>query len=164
MAIEKFDYIESQADAEELIAEFGQVGAIVRTTVVPPPNEWTPGVEIAVYHPIKVAVLPIDLQDAGKDIDGTLIKSSDKQVLASVVGFNITPTTTDLLLVDGEWVDGEYLGGTAYSVQRCNTLAPAGTPVMHDMIVRGGGLWIAPEFTASFDFTYPANSQYIALL
>lgn len=134
--VEKFDYIESQVDADELIEEFGQVGAIVRTTMAPPPNEWTPGVETTLYHPISVAVLPIDLQNAGKDIDGTLVKASDKQVLTSVVGLSVTPTTTDVILLDGAFVGDDYLGGTAYTVQRCNTLAPGGTRVLYDMIVR----------------------------
>ena len=132
---EKFDYIESQQDAEELIDEFGQVGAIPRTTMGPPPDDWTPGVEVTVWHPLKVAVLPIELQDAGKDIGGTVIKASDKQLLASVVGLAITPTTTDVIVLGGEFVDGEYVGGETYTVLRCNTLAPAGTPVMHDMVV-----------------------------
>lgn len=132
--VEKFDYIESQADAEELIAEFGQIGAVVRTTMGEPPNEWTPGAEVTVYHSINVAVLPVELQDAGKDIDGTTIKSSDVQVLASVVGLLITPATTDTLLVDGAFAGDVYEGGRALTVLRCNTLAPAGTPVMHDII------------------------------
>lgn len=133
---EKFNYIESQADAEELIAEFGQIGCIPRTTQTPGAEPWDPPTETTVQHPITIAVLPIELQDAGKDIDGTLIKASDKQVLASVIGLTITPTTTDTLLIDGEFVDGEYQGGTSYTILRNNTLAPAGTPVMHDMIVR----------------------------
>ncbi|MDF2797519.1 MAG: phage protein [Devosia sp.] len=131
---ERFNYIESQADAEELIAEFGQIGAIPRTTFEPGPNPWTPGGEVTVYHAIKVAVLPIELQDAGRDIGGTLIKSSDAQILGSVLGLTITPTTTDTILVDGAFNGDVYEGGRALTVIRCNTLAPAGTPVMHDII------------------------------
>lgn len=131
---EKFDYIESQADAEELIAEFGQIGAIPRTTFVAGPNEWTPGSDVTVYHRINVSVLPIELQDAGKDIGGTLIKSSDVQILASVVGLAVVPTTSDTVLVDGAFNGDVYEGGRALTVVRCNTLAPAGIPVMHDML------------------------------
>lgn len=133
--VEKFDYIESQQDADELIEEFGQIGALARTITGPPPNEWTPGEETTVHHPVKIAVLPIELQDAGRDIDGTLIKASDKQVLASVVGLSITPTTTDILLIDGAFVGDEYQGGKACIIVRCNTLSPAGIAVLHDMIV-----------------------------
>jgi hypothetical protein len=134
--VEKFDYIESQADADELIAEFGQTGAIPRTTMGPPPNEWTPGEEVTVYHQVNLAVLPIELKNAGLDIDGTLIKASDKQILMSVVGLAIEPTTTDIVLVNGTFVGDEYQGGEAYTILRCITLAPAGVPVVHDLLAR----------------------------
>lgn len=134
MAVEKFDYIESQQDADELIEEFGQVGAIPRTVMGPPPNEWTPGEGTTVYHAIKVAVLPINLQDAGKDIGGTVIKATDVQILGSVSGLLITPTTTDTILVDGAFNGDVYEGGRSLTIIRCNTLAPAGVPVMHDML------------------------------
>jgi len=136
MAIEKFDYIESQADADELIEEFGQVGAVPRITFgePDPATPWIPGEEVMVYHRINCAVLPIELQDAGRDIGGTLIKSSDVQILASVVGLSITPTTTDTILVDGAFNGEVYEGGRALTIVRCNTLAPAGVPVMHDIL------------------------------
>ena len=135
MAVEKFDYIESQADAEKLIAEFGQIGAIrrqERTGGVP----WDPesGTMNDVDHPCTLAVLPIDLQDAGRDIGGTVIKASDVQILGSVAGLSITPTTTDTVLVDGAFNAGVYEGGRALTIIRCNTLAPAGVPVMHDIL------------------------------
>lgn len=135
MAIEKFDYIESQADANELIAEFGQIGAIrrqERTGGVP----WDPesGTLTDVDYPCTLAVLPIDMKDAGRDIGGTVIKSSDLQILGSVIGLSITPTTTDTVLVDGTFNGAVYEGGRALTIVRCNTLAPAGVPVMHDML------------------------------
>ena len=132
---EQFDYIESQADADELLREFGQVGAIRRFTNVPGPNPWDPPIDTTVDYPVTLAVLPIDLKDTGRDIDGTLIKSTDLQILASVVGLPFAPSTTDILLINGAMVDGGYVGGSAYIVLRNNTLAPAGVPVLHDMIV-----------------------------
>src|SRR5690606_1009059 len=125
---------ESQADADELIEEFGQTGAIVRTTIAPPPNDWTPGVETKVYHAIKVAVLPVELQDAGRDIGGTVIKSSDEQILGSVTGLTITPTTADIIMIDGAFNGDVYEGGRALIIVRNNTLKPAGVPVVHDML------------------------------
>lgn len=53
-------------------------------------------------------MLPVDLKDASRDIDGTLIKASDKQVLGSPVGLSIAPTTTDVILLDGAFVGEEY--------------------------------------------------------
>lgn len=130
-----FDYIESQADADELLQEFGQVGAIRRFTSVPGPDPWDPPVDTTVDYPVTLAVLPIDLKETGRDIDGTLIKASDLQILASVLGLPFAPTSTDIVLINGAMVDGAYEGGAAYIVLRNNTLAPAGVPVLHDMIV-----------------------------
>lgn len=135
MAIEKFDYIESQTDADDLIEEFGQIGAIARTTMGPPPNDWTPGEETTVYHAVKVAVLPINLQDAGKDIGGTLIKSSDQQALISPKGLSVEPTTTDIVLINGEFVADEYQGGEAWIAVSMKPLAPAGVTVLYDAVL-----------------------------
>lgn len=132
--VEKFDYLESRDDADELLQEFGQIGAIRRTVSVPGPDEFTPGTEIDMDTPITVAVLPIELQDVGRDLAGTLIKSSDKQLLISAKGLEIEPATTDLVLVDGGFVGAEYQGGTPYMLVRSTPLAPAGVVVMHDAI------------------------------
>lgn len=132
--VEKFNYLESQQDADELLQEFGQIGAIRRTVSVPGPDPFTPGSEVDLDTPITVAVLPIDLQSVGRDIEGTLIKASDKQLLISAKGLSIEPVTTDLVLVDGAFVGEEYQGGTGYTLVRSNPLAPAGVVVMHDAI------------------------------
>ena len=129
--VEKFDYIESQADADELIEEFGQIGAIPRTLMGPPPNEWTPGEETTTYHPIKVAVLPIN----ERDVDGTLIKAGDQQALISPKGLTIEPTTTDIVLINGAFVGAEYQGGEAWIISSLKTLAPAGVTVLYDAVV-----------------------------
>lgn len=134
--VEKFDYIESQADADELIAEFGQIGAIPRATFgePDPSTPWKPGGEVTIFHRINCAVLPINLQDSGKDIGGTVIKSTDEQILGSVVGLAITPTTTDTIMVDGAFNGDIYEGGRSLTIVSCKTLAPAGVPVMHDIL------------------------------
>lgn len=130
--VEKFDYIESLDDADELIEEFGQVGAIPRSTSTPGPNPWDPPSEVTVFHAVKVAPLPINLQDAGKDIGGTVIKSSDQQVLMSPKGLAIVPTTTDILLLDGSFVGDEYVGGVAWTLISAKPLTPAGIVVLYD--------------------------------
>jgi hypothetical protein len=122
---EKFDYAGAANDADELLQEFGQTGAIRRVVTLPGPNEWTPGETIATDHQVTVALLPVDLQDVGRDVGGTLIKSTDLRALVSPLGLAIEPTTTDAMLV----------GDHAYTVVRCNQLAPAGVVVLYDMIV-----------------------------
>lgn len=130
--IEKFDYLESQQDADELIEEFGQVGAIKRTVVTPPPNDWTPGTEVSAYHPIKVAVLPIE----EKNVDGTLIMAGDQQALISPLGLTVTPQVGDIILVNGEMDGEEYVGGDTWTVFTMKTLAPAGIVALYDAVVR----------------------------
>ncbi|KKC39509.1 hypothetical protein WH87_04755 [Devosia epidermidihirudinis] len=134
MAIEKFDYTEAARDAAELLQEFGQIGAIRRFTEVPGPDEFTPGTQVEVDYPIIVAVLPIDLQNVGRDMDGTLIKADDKQLLISPDAAALKPTTTDLVLIDGAFAGASYVGGTIYSLVRCNALAPAGRVVLYDAV------------------------------
>ncbi|MFD1944731.1 hypothetical protein [Paradevosia shaoguanensis] len=133
--VEKFDYLQSQQDAEDLIAEFGQIGAIPRSVSTPGPNPWDPPTNVTTCHRVTVALLPIDLQDVGRDISGTVIKASDQQALVSPVGLAIVPTTTDILLVNGEFVGNEYVGGEPWIVSAAKMLAPAGVPVLHDLIV-----------------------------
>lgn len=69
-------------------------------------------------------MLPFNLHDAGKDIGGTLVKASDKRILVSVEGLTITPTTTDHVVT----ADG------VYTIVKNSTLAPAGIPIIHDIV------------------------------
>lgn len=128
---EKFDYLESQADAAELIEEFGQTGAIRRTVVTPPVNNWEEGVETTTFHPVTVVTLPI----SEKRIDGTLILSGDKQVLIALDGLTITPAVGDVVMFNGSFSAGVYTG-EAWTIQKLDTLAPAGAVVMYDAVAR----------------------------
>lgn len=129
--IEKFDYIESEQDADEIIEEFGQVGAIQRTVIKPPPNDWTPGEEVTTYYAIKVVPLPIE----EKNIDGTLIKAGDQQALISPKGLTITPEVSDILLINGAFEGGVYTGGQAWMISLLKPLGPAGLVVLYDTVV-----------------------------
>jgi hypothetical protein len=128
---EPFDYIESQADANELIAEFGQTGAIPRTVTTPPPNDWTPGTETTTYHAVTLAVLPID----EKRIDGTLILTGDRQVLIALDGLAIAPAVGDVIMFNGSFSEGVYTG-EEWTIAKLDTLAPAGLTVMYDAVAR----------------------------
>lgn len=119
-----FDYAKSAATADRLLKKFGQTGAIRRTSSSGGSNPWAPESTTTVDHPCTLAVLPINLQDAGKDVGGTLIKASDKRILVSVEGLTITPTTTDHVVTS----DG------VYTIVKNSTLSPAGIPVVHDIV------------------------------
>lgn len=125
-------YAEMQGVASELLTEFGQIGAIPRTVITPPPNSWTPGTETTTYHAATMAVLPID----EKRIDGTLILSGDKQVLIALDGLTITPAVGDVVMFNGALVAGVYTGGEAWTIAKLDTLAPAGVTVMYDAVAR----------------------------
>ncbi len=128
---EPFDYIESQADANELIAEFGQTGAIPRTVTTPPPNDWTPGTETTTYHAVTLAVLPID----EKRIDGTLILSGDKQVLISAQGLSIDIVAGDIVMFNGSF-SGDVYTGEEWTIKDPGRLDPAGVTVVYDAVAR----------------------------
>lgn len=129
---EKFDYLESQQDADELIEEFGQVGAIRRTVIVPPANPWDEAEEVVTDYPVTLAILPMD----EKRIDGTLILSGDRQALMSRQGLSITPVVGDIVLFNGSFVASVYTGGEAWTIRKLDALAPAGTVVLFDAVVR----------------------------
>ncbi|MET3649077.1 hypothetical protein [Phyllobacterium ifriqiyense] len=71
----KFDYARAQATALRLLDKFGAAGSIVRDMPGSGP-EWDPSKPVPTSFPCTMAVLKFD----NKDIDGTLIKATDKKV------------------------------------------------------------------------------------
>lgn len=124
-------YAEMQGVASELLTEFGQIGAIPRTVVTPPPNNWTPGTETTTYHAVTLAVLPMD----EKRIDGTLILTGDRQVLIALDGLTIVPAVGDIVMFNGSFSEGVY-AGEEWTIAKLDTLAPAGVTVMYDAVAR----------------------------
>jgi hypothetical protein len=68
---------------------------------------------------------------AQRDIDGTLIKTGDQQLLMSVFQTNGSamplPTTADQIII----------GSTTYTIQPSRKVDPAGTVVLYDLHIRG---------------------------
>ena len=128
----KFDYNRPKATANRLIDRFGQVGAIRRTVITHPENNWEEGTETTTYHAITVAILPMD----EKRIDGSLILTGDRQALMAMQGLSITPVVGDIVLFNGSFVASVYNGGEAWTIKKLDTLAPAGTVVLFDAVVR----------------------------
>jgi hypothetical protein len=124
-------YGNMQGVANKLLAKFGQGGTIPRTVIAPPPNSWTPGEEVTTFHPVKLAVLPID----EKRIDGTMILTGDRQVLIAIDGLTIVPVVGDIVMFNGSFSAGVY-AGEEWTVAKLDTLAPAGVSVMYDAVVR----------------------------
>lgn len=129
--VEKFDWLESQQDAEELLAEFGHTGAIPRTVIAPPPNNWTPGEETTTYHPITVFVWPVD----ESRVDGTTILAGDWQALISTDGLTITPEIADIVMAEGAFVEDEYVG-QSWVIAHIKPYGQGGVRVMYECVVR----------------------------
>lgn len=119
LPVAKFKYADMALTAAELIAEFGQTGALRRTTSdgdVFNPTQTTTD------HACTFAVLDY----AKKDVDGTLIKQTDQMVYLSTSGLSVTPETTDRLIV----------GGAVMTIVNVKPMSPAGTVVFWELQVR----------------------------
>lgn len=90
-----FDYAEMRDVAEELIEEFGQIGAVTRIAS-PDPVYGGDGTE-TVYT---AKLVPVAYK--AHEIDGTVIQSGDVQIYISSVGLAITPIPGDLADCNGK--------------------------------------------------------------
>lgn len=89
-----FDYVEMQETAAELIEEFGQVGAIKRTT---PPDPILGGDGTTTSYPATLVPMTYD----ARYVNGTTIISSDRQIYVSAVGLAIVPAVGDVVTAGG---------------------------------------------------------------
>ncbi|EJN04237.1 hypothetical protein [Phyllobacterium sp. YR531] len=117
----KFNYDRAQATALRLLDKFGQAGSIVRDMPGNGPI-YDPGEPVPTPYPCVAAVLAIEL----KDVDGTLVKSTDKTAYVASKGLAIEPTTIDRLMFNGK----------SYTIVKVAPLQPAATIVYHKLFVR----------------------------
>lgn len=104
-----FDYAEMRDVAEELIAEFGMTGAIRRSTQSGP--SYDPVVTDTDYA---CQLVVMNYED--REVDGTLILSTDKKIYISTQGLSITLERSDKIFAEG----------VAYSIEKLKPLSPAG--------------------------------------
>lgn len=109
-------YEEMRDVAEEMIAEFGTTGAIRRTVQSGP--SYDPVLTDTDY-PCKLVTLEYD----DRDIDGTLVLSTDKKIYVSTQGLSITLDKSDRVIADGK----------AYAIERLKPLSPAGIVVFWEV-------------------------------
>lgn len=117
----KFDYARAQTTALRLLDNFGQAGSVVRDVPGGGP-EWDPGEPVPTPHACTLAVLRFD----NKDIDGTLIKATDKKVYIAAKSLPIVPVTTDKLMI----------GGLSHTIVRVMPLNPADINVYFEVQAR----------------------------
>ena len=115
-------YAEMAQVADEILREFGATGMVSYKTRS---GEYDPDLgdypEVEVTQDCTAAVFPVDQ----KLVDGTTVLATDEQAYLSAVGLSI-PEPTHVLT----------LGGVAFTVIRVKNLAPAGTSVLVELIVR----------------------------
>lgn len=112
-------YKRLQRTAQQLIAKFGQVGTIRRTTTSGPTYDPETTVE---DHPCKLVVL----EYADANVDGTLIRGTDKQVYVSTDGLPVAIAQSDKIVV----------GGSEYSIERLKPLSPSDVVVYWEIQAR----------------------------
>lgn len=111
-----FDYGRSRAVAERLIAKFGTTGAIRRSVKTGP--DYDPEITDTDYS---CTLVTLEYDD--RDIDGTLVLSTDKKIYVSTQGLSITLEKSDRVIADGN----------AYAIERLKPLSPAGLAVFWEV-------------------------------
>ena len=112
----QFDYARSRATAERLIAKFGTTGAIRRSVTSGP--DYDPEITDTDY-PCTLVTLEYD--DA--NVDGTLIRKTDKMIYVSTAGLSITLAESDKVVAAGE----------VYAIENLKPLSPAGIVVYYEV-------------------------------
>lgn len=117
-----FDYVESRADADELIEDFGQLAYVRRATLGGP--AWEP-TETTVDYPTFAARVAFTQKQIAQ---GNVLDNDQRWLVAagSLVAVAIEPTVPDKLIV----------GGVALPILRVDPVNPAGIAVMFDCHIR----------------------------
>jgi hypothetical protein len=118
-----FDYDEIAADADELLAEFGQ--SCVLTSITDGaynPETGEAGTSMT-PHPVTAAIFAYPQ----RYIDGSLIRTGDKRALVSAVGLTVNPKPGDTLT---------DAAGAVFQLIDAKAAAPAGVAVLWILQVR----------------------------
>lgn len=116
---ETFDYSDAKADADALIAEFGQSGVLRRQATSGPAHN-----PVITTEDFACTFVVEDYR--AQEIDGSRVLVTDKRAILKAGGLAIVPTTSDKLVV----------GGVAHSIIRVETLAPGGTTLLWQLQIR----------------------------
>ena len=117
-----FDYAAAAADANALIRDAGQLGAIRRPGAMTGPS-YDPEPGPPTDHPARFVLLRYKTME----IDGTRVQASDRKALVAPGGLTVEPTLSDQLV---------EADGTVWSIVRVEPLRPAETTVLYTLQVR----------------------------
>ena len=119
-----FDYSPLAELAAGLLLEFGQMVTLTRTVpgTYDPVTGATTG-DVEQTQTARAALLDYSLQESGaKFADGSMIRTGDKKCLIEAHGLAWAPDETTILTDSA---------GVAWQLERIQTVAPAGTAVLH---------------------------------
>lgn len=107
-----FNYARPVATAKRLISRFGQ--SVTQHVTTGGAGSWPP-TETETDYTLEAAVLDY----RNRDVDGTLIKATDKRVIVSTEGMTVTLDSAHKLTI----------GGVKHSIINVRELNPGGTVV-----------------------------------
>ena len=116
-----FNYARAQATALRRLEKFGQAGSVDRDVPGSGPV-YDPGEPAPTSYACTLAVRKFD----NKDIDGTLMKATDKKIYITAKGLAIFPVTKDRLMI----------GGLSHTIVSVMPLNPAGINVYFEVQAR----------------------------
>lgn len=117
-----FDYTATAATATRLLTRFGAAAVLKRQNS----DEYDADSASVLVTETELAVIAAVFDYPARYVDGTLIKSGDKQAL---LGPAYAPAQGDRM----EWNDSDWV------VVNVKAIAPSGTVVMHECQIRGAG-------------------------
>lgn len=117
-----FDYSAPAAAAHRMLSRFGREVTLVRIEA----GDYDPATSAAATYERQYAGTGAVFAYAQREMDGDQVRTGDQRLLLSAENVP-APQTGDLVMI----------GCDTWSVVRCETLAPAGVPVMHAVQLRG---------------------------
>lgn len=123
MASDPFDYIESRADADEMIADFGAPASVRRNVASGPAYD-------PVLTPTDYGTNAVKVEFTIKQMQGGNVLATDERWLIAA-GPLVALGVTDVLPADKVVV-----GGVGHTVLIAKPLSPAGTVVLWDCQIR----------------------------
>jgi hypothetical protein len=121
-------YSELAATALELLAEFGVSGVLRRASAGTfDANAGTVTGSSDTDYTITATLFDYSLKDSGASLaDGTVIQAGDKQIYAAASGLDVTPLTTDTLIINS----------ITYKIVNVKSVAPSGVAVIYELCGR----------------------------
>jgi hypothetical protein len=109
--------------SNRLLDQYGQLVTLTRLT----PGAYDPATGAAIVVNTTQQGIGAVFDYGNRDIDGTVIKTGDKQLILSAIGL-VLPLVGDQVTV----------GLTVYKITNVKALSPAGTLVIAECNIRGG--------------------------